>query len=309
MAVARRTFFLGLIEGLRRLAFACVAGPAPDTRTYRVDATILLFSLPIFTRSNVGSGYARHVVSEGEGRSTHVLEFAAGSLPERARGLNRLGMIRETVDELAGNIMAARYFGFMTASREESFGEAKKALSTSDAQSLFVAIEGHSRPEEVCSRRAQFVSDAHADRSGWSRLQTLAQAAFHDPLRTDGENARHGAAGAPPTFLFALLCAIRADGEKLQQTYVWGHDRYELTTVKKLDLRTGERLAAKGVALRAGSVYGVSGTIRNLRTGEKTAFRIWTEEGSGPVPLRIEYQPRSFLQLALEAGRGVQLNW
>lgn len=309
MPVTRRRFFLPLIDGIQRLLTgAGVPDSVPDARYYRVDATILLLSLPICTRPNVGSGYTRRTVSRGEGGSTHVLEFAAGSLPERARGLNRLGMIRETVTELGGSIVEARYFGFMTASREESLGEAKNALNESAAESLFVAIEGESLPGEVSSRRARFISDARADRAGWRRLQALAQSAFRDPLRTSGEN-RSTCGAAPSTFLFALLRAIRSSDVHLRQNYVYGCDQYELTTVRKADRHAGERLAAKHVAIQAGSVCVLIGTIRNLRTGEKTAFRIWIEEGRGPVPLRIEYQPRSFLQLSLEAERGADLNW
>jgi hypothetical protein len=38
------------------------------------------------------------------------------------------------------------------------------------------------------------------------------------------------------------------------------------------------------------------------RTGEKTPFRIWYEEGAAQYPpLKFEYQARSFLRLSFEA--------
>jgi len=305
VTVVTRRFFLGFsLAAIRRLLGAETAPErGPGARTYRVDATILLFSLPIYTRTNVGSGYASHLVTQGADRSTHRLEFAAGSLPERARGLNRLGMIRETVAENGGGIVEAHYFGFMTASREESLSEAKKALNNASAQSLFVAIEGELRQEELRSRRAHFVTNARAGAAEWNRLQSLAEAAFRDSPEKDGERqSRPESAGAPPpTFLFALLRAVRSREGKLRQVYVYGRDSYELATTKKPDPRTGQRLADRGVTHRAASVAVIAGTIRNLRTGQKIVFRIWTEDGGDPAPLRIEYQPRGYLQLALEA--------
>ena len=46
----------------------------------------------------------------------------------------------------------------------------------------------------------------------------------------------------------------------------------------------------------------VRGKIRNLRTSHETLFRLWLEDGSDSVvPVRIEYQARSFLRLTFEA--------
>ena len=297
-----RRFLLALLAegGGRLFASAASALPQPSSRSYRVDATILLFSLSIFTRAGVGKGHARHVVTRTPGGSVHQLEFEAGSLPDRAHGLNRLGLIRETVAEAETGILEANYFGFMTASKEESLGEAKKALNDKAAQSTFVAIEGQSRPGEAHSRRARFSSDA---RTGWSELERRAEAAVRDPAQTSGESRfQSGVSGAAaPTFLFALWRAMASGEARLTQIYVYSGDRYELTTSRKPDPKTGRRFADKGLVSRPESVIALSGTIHNLRTGNKTPFRIWTEDASRSVPLRIEYQPRGFLQLALEA--------
>ncbi len=299
--ITRRFLLALLTEGGRRLfAAATNAPPQPSSRTYRVDATILLFSISIFTRAGVGKGHARHVVDHSPDRSTHRLEFGAGSLPDRAHGLNRLGMIRETVAEAETGILEANYFGFMTASKEESLGEAKKALNDRAAQSTFVAIEGQSRPGEAHSRRARFSSDV---RTGWSELEREAEAAVRDPAQTSGESRFQsgGSGAAAPTFLFALWGAMSSGQARLKQIYVYSGDRYELTTSRKPDPKTGRRFADKRLVSRPESVIALTGTIHNLRTGNKTPFRLWTEEASRSVPLRIEYQPRGFLQLALEA--------
>jgi hypothetical protein len=300
MTITRRLLLGLLADGARRMFGAGSIPPQPNARTYRVDATILLFSLSIFTRAGVGKGHARHGVTRSLDRSIHELEFAAGSLPDRAHGLNRLGLIRETVAEAGTGILEASYFGFMTASKEESLGEARKALAASTARSTFVAIEGQSRPGEADSRRARFYSDA---RAGWNDLEREAKAAVRDPALTSGQSrfpsGRPGAAA--PTFLFSLYRAMASGETHLKQTCVYSGDRFELTTSKKPDPATGRRFADKGLALRAEAVVALTGTIHNLRTGNKTPFRMWSEEASLSVPLRIEYQPRGFLRLALEA--------
>ena len=51
----------------------------------------------------------------------------------------------------------------------------------------------------------------------------------------------------------------------------------------------------------------VRGKIRNLRTAHETVFRLWLEEASESiVPVRIEFQPRSFLRLTFEADPAAQ---
>lgn len=302
-----RRHVLGLLAaGVDRM----FAGPAsapqqPGTRFYRVDATILVLSFPIFTRSGVGQGYARHALKTVPDRTVHEMEFAAGSLPDRAHGLNRLGMIRESSAEGPGGLVEARYFGFMTASREESIGDARKALNATLERCLFLAIEGQSQPGDVLSRHAHFYADA---RNGWRDrgvLQQSAEAAMRDPSHAAGEAHFHPAAAgaALPTFLLALYRAMLSRQPQLRQTYVYSGNLYDLATSRKPDRRTGRKLAEKRLTERPDSVVALSGLIRNLRTGDKTPFRLWAEEDGDLVPLRIEYQPRGFLQLALEVER------
>ena len=46
----------------------------------------------------------------------------------------------------------------------------------------------------------------------------------------------------------------------------------------------------------------VRGKIRNLRTSNETLFRLWLDDASDSiVPVRIEFQARSFLRLTFEA--------
>ena len=46
----------------------------------------------------------------------------------------------------------------------------------------------------------------------------------------------------------------------------------------------------------------VAGKVRREAGGKETEFRLWIEEGAAPpVPLRIDFQPKSYLRLVLEA--------
>src|SRR5580692_9945013 len=59
-------------------------------RRYVANATITLVSIPLVSKSSVGSGYA---VVEEVG-NTLAIQFGAGSWPESARGLNASALFR-----------------------------------------------------------------------------------------------------------------------------------------------------------------------------------------------------------------------
>jgi hypothetical protein len=49
-------------------------------------------------------------------------------------------------------------------------------------------------------------------------------------------------------------------------------------------------------------VVRASGKVQREAGGKETQFRIWVEEGNRrPIPLRIEYQAKSYLRLTFEA--------
>ena len=73
--------------------------------------------------------------------------------------------------------------------------------------------------------------------------------------------------------------------------YVYSEQEYLLTLERQQPSSSPERLVA------------VRGKIRNLRTGRETSFRLWLEHDSSIVPIRFEFQPRSFLRLTFEAGK------
>lgn len=79
-----------------------------------------------------------------------MIKFVSGSTPERAHGLNRLGLIQEVVRKREGEKPESEYFGFMTASGEESFAQAKAALEASGKDKMsYVVAEGSARGDDV----------------------------------------------------------------------------------------------------------------------------------------------------------------
>ena len=58
--------------------------------------------------------------------------------------------------------------------------------------------------------------------------------------------------------------------------------------------------------IRSGvGVVRVAGKLRREAGGKETDFRLWIEEGAAqPVPLRIDFQPKSYLRLVMETYAG-----
>src|SRR5262245_39295058 len=111
------TLFCASFPGAARLTHASeLPPPWLHSRRYRVDATVLRLSAPILTRSGVGGAYLAARNRSGQERTTRVLEFAAGSWPERAHGIHRMGLFHEMQEHRSGAPARASFFGFMTAS-------------------------------------------------------------------------------------------------------------------------------------------------------------------------------------------------
>ena len=83
---------------------------------FRVDATIrlplLIAKIPIASRENVGvtTFSARHFTTDRR-TGVRAYEFYAASFPDRARGLNRLGFLREAVVVARTRIIETAQFG------------------------------------------------------------------------------------------------------------------------------------------------------------------------------------------------------
>jgi hypothetical protein len=257
-------------------------GASADSRSmlkrYRADAVILLLGIPLYKRAGVGSGQVA-VEETGEGaQARRTLFFAAGSDPKRAHGLARLGWMREVIHG-----PEIEYFGVLTSSPEESLDSARKSVAAPPGgQSVFAAVTG--RHTAGHSRSALTKFDYPSD-AAWSDPGLIAKAqSVFGPDTVWRETAWPKSPGPPPTFLFQLeaLLKQRAKGSGI---YVYNEQEY------LLELGTPQQ----GV---------IKGSVRNQRTGNRTAFRVWVDKAPNPaIPVRIEIQPRSFLRLTFEAVR------
>jgi hypothetical protein len=264
--------------------------PRIQSRTYRADAVILFLGISIYRRAGVGGGQAS-LEETGEGASLRrTLFFAAGSEPKRALGLNRLGWIREVVLGPASIPSEAAYFGLLTASPEDSLEHARKSVdATTSARSTFNAVSG--RHTAGRSRSAvthfDFASGAiWSDRGLIEHAQSMFQANV-DWRETSWPNSP---SQPPPTFLLLVATLLHQRARRAAGRYVYSEQEYSL----ELEAQPPDRNRRRLLPYR--------GKIRNLRTGKETLFRIWLEDDSDSiVPVRIEFQARSFLRLTFDA--------
>ena len=269
------------------------------SRKYAASATITLFSIPLVSKSGVGTGYT--VIEEAAGRSgrTVAIQFGAGSYPERARGLNRLGFIQEVAVEDRDAAVDCAYLAFMTTSQEKNLDQAKKALVKAADAVAYTAAQGFGKGDKCSSRvdRLQFPSrytwrDIH-ELIGKAREAMAAPGGEPRELKADGERLS--------TFLYAVRRALLDSRQKTTGQIFFNSKRFQLQTWKGKDPSAGAHFAEKNLAA-AGSVMRLNALLTEQRTGENTPFRLWYQEGSEKMPpLKFEYQARSFLRLSFEA--------
>jgi hypothetical protein len=268
---------------------AAATQPRTTARTYRADAVILLLGIPIYRRAGVGDGKAS-LEETGEGATLRrTLFFAAGSDPKRARGLSRLGWMREVVLGPATTPTEIAYAGVLTSSPEENLEHARKSVAApSSGRSIFSAVSGRNTAGHSRSAITHFEFDANA---AWSDrgLIDRAESTFDASAAWRETSWPNSPDQAPPTFLYQLAALLRKRSRSAAGRYVYGEQEYLLALESQQPSRGRERLLP------------VRGKIRNLRTGTETTFRLWLDEASESiVPVRFEFQPRSFLRLTFD---------
>lgn len=266
-----------------------------EFRKYVANATVTLFSIPLVSKSSVGSGYA---VVEQAGH-TLAIKFGAGSYPESARGLNRLGFIQEgVIEERPGTPLECAWLAFMTTSQEKNLDQAKKALESSGGMVPYTASQGYGRGGNFASRvdRLEFPS-----RYTWRDINSLVEKARETMAEDAGEQESMTSAGEQPgTFLYMVRKAMLDPGTRTTGHLVFNKKEYQLDTQKEPDASANAYFAARNLISTAGSVTRMDAML--TRKGDRTAFRLWYEAGAAPaLPLRFEYQARPFLRLTFEA--------
>ena len=279
------------------------AEPAPKLsieRRYRADAQVLLFVLTLLRREGVGGGSVlwREYEAGGEAR---LLEFNGFSTPARAAGLNRLGFIREMARFSGSAGPECGYFGLITASPEESAEAARKSLHSGAKEQVYTAIEGRLAPGETETAIAHFT--ASATLSGENRVELVERA--RGALASAVEVRTAGPAGETARSFLQELAGLlmRPDGNEGRFTYSGRPYRLHLT--RSMDAKATAYFRERRLIAGPAEVVRVAGRLRREAGGKETEFRLWIPSpAERPLPLRIEYQAKSYLRLLFEAAAG-----
>ena len=284
-----------------RLAWNVEAAPRLSLeRRYRADAQVLLFGLTLLRREGVGGGSVLWREYEAGG-AARLLEFNGFSTPTRAAGLNRLGLIRE-IARMAGNeIPECSYFGLITASPEESAEEARKSLHSGAKEQVYTAIEGRIAPGETQTTIAHFTAPAALSGANREELVERARRALASvaEVRTAGRASETG-----HSFLQELArLLMRPDGA--EGRFLYSGRPYRLHLTRSVDAKATAYFREGRLIAGPAEVTRITGRLRREAGGKETEFRLWIPSGAErPLPLRIEYQAKSYLRLVFEAGAG-----
>ncbi len=269
-------------------------------RRYRADAQVFLFGIPFLHRQGVGGGSVLWRESaETTGASLRLLEFHGYSLPAHAAGLNRLGFIRELCRWKSDRSLESIYFGLMTASTEESAEQARGALHSNAKEQIYTTIDGRILPSGSEVSIAHFAAPSTLSGAQQQELLQLARKALAETAKNAGGPA--APQGQAPSFLQALAELV-AHPDRSQSTYIYSGRVYSLWVARTGDAKATALFRQSGLIDGNTGIIRVTGTLRRQAGGDKTGFRIWVPYPSEhPLPLRIEYQAKSYLRLVFEA--------
>jgi hypothetical protein len=128
------------------------------------------------------------------------------------------------------------------------------------------------------------------------------------------ERARQALAGAPTRkqdapavarpprpFLHVLAEILGGNGPSRTQ-YVYNGRVYQLRVEKSPDAKAARAFCELGLITSTAAVARISGLLWRDDGGKPVEFRLWIEDDiRHPLPLRIEYQPKTYLRLTFEA--------
>ena len=229
-----------------------------------------------------------------------MLKFVGGSTPERAHGLNRLGLIQEIVRLHNGQRQEARYFGFMTASGEQSLSQAKAALESGNKDQVnYVAAQGISGDNGVHYSVKYMLKPASYR---WSNVDEFAQSIQTDLAGERSQKYRESLGDSPATFLYSIRSAVLSSDSRSESHFMHNGKFFRMVTVKTTDKRVAGQLLKKSLIADVSSLVRLNGTIYNDVTHEESSFSLWFDKSDpNDLPLRFEFRPKSYLRLQFDA--------
>lgn len=254
-------------------------------RQYAVHATVTVGSIPLISKKNVGGGaIAIERAVDGENVWT-AIQLVAGSSPDRLKGFNRFGATQELIREDRGGVRESGYLSFMSTSRETGIKEARKAFSSQAGSRMSTFARGRAT-DQGCTYAVEHRN--LADGWNWRNCTDLLAEPGFDAAGLAPERAIPGYGSCClPTFLFAVHHALTREEVLHEGSYVHNGKVFLLQTECKAE--------GSGSSLRI-----VTG--RTAQDGRHSEFRLWLDtKNKQPLPEKIEYKPRGFLSLTLEA--------
>jgi hypothetical protein len=283
-----------------------VGGELNCHRSYTATARISFLSVPVFSRSSVGFGFASADERLQGNARTVALRFVSGSRPERAGGLNCFGFIEEIVEQKDRQVTKANYFGLISANKEESFAQAKAALAAGPAsETAFVAARAVIQPGSTnYSIRHMLLPSAYRAVNADALLNRI-RAEFALPRTAEPETRATVAGHTLGTFLYSLRQAMQAGNATYESRFIYNGKLFTLSTAMRSDKKTGEQLLKTGATHCSACVQALNGTILNEETNDATSFRLWFEKGAPDyLPLRFEFKPKPYLTLVFDVDLG-----
>jgi hypothetical protein len=93
---------------------------------------------------------------------------------------------------------------------------------------------------------------------------------------------------------------MRPDGK--EGRYIYAGRPYRLRLTRSVDGKATAYFRERRLIAKSAEVVRFDGRLRREAGGKETEFRLWIpSEAERPLPLRIEYQAKSYLRLVFEA--------
>jgi hypothetical protein len=244
-----------------------------------VDATVLLLSIPMLGRSSAGEAFTVIERWTGPGgRQAKVLRFGAGSIPDRARGLNRYGYMEEAVVYEGQEPKQAAWFGVITTTTEESLASAKMAVQQGSVDTRYTTTQGIAQPHQSKGERLGVRLSGKHCWTEWDNVRSQILSNWTaNPQKRERIDGSHSS-GKAQLFLSSISAAL--EGQPGTSFFWHNSEPYRLISQNKEN--------------------SLCGRIESLQGNNRSDFRLLMQPGN-PLPAKIEYQAKSFLRLTLVA--------
>ena len=284
---------------------------------YQVDATVLLplFSIPFAHRENVGFAMTSvQDFSDREDGQLRTHELFAASYPERARGLNRMGFIREAVRLERDGARWTAHFGALSSNPETSRRQVE--LDSNESLQAYTVMDGFT------DRRRSWNRDVRLQIDGsWSSplvfYDTLIPIWRTKELEPPNPSYPQAAPGYPEPlgFLGIVIQSLRVaaldvhrgiEPRKIRHPFTHkGELMYLFLRGYRVDSRRQRRYVEDGLVESGAVVHRLDYRILDEGGGGVQAFKVWTDLPAGredrrsaPImPVAFAFKAKSFLEL------------